>query len=405
MSSFFDDLEAQLRSAARARASAPAAGREAPRKRGRWRGWVRAGIGAVPVVAAVLMTLVVVGGALVLLARHRTSPPTPPSGNGISAILGRPPSKQTQQELGYIAAATRSIQNSKACRVEQPTRLTYVNGAPGSDLLSILGVLRRPSTPADRLKPGSLSGTADVYRAYVRRAFSSGGFSYYIVPSRFDRAATVPSDRCLELQAAALNRGLPKVPASLREPTRRLGAELISYERSLGKQAPRDTICFVYAGHNEGGASCGIWPKAIEEGGATQSSTTAFSGVVPDRVATVTLILPAARGQTPQSVTAPVKSNVYAIPVQNPSGSDLSQTVTVIWRSARGRVLKRISNPAAKALAAMCKQNPIPCLLAEGISSSNSGASSSATSTSTAAAAPPVSRPAAVKSATASGKP
>lgn len=388
MSPFFDDLEAQLRSAARARAGAPAAGRDIPRSHRQRPRWLRAGVGAVPVVAAVLAPLVVVGVALVLLGHrgHGSSPPTPPPGTGISAIIAHTPQHRLRREFGYIAAATRGVESSKACRPQLPAGVSYVHGSPGSDLLSLLGVLRRPATPADHLTPGvagALTGTPDIYRAYVRRAFSAGGVSYYVVPTRYGRAASFPSDRCFELQAAALDRYLPKIPASLRQPTRNFQAAMIAYYQSIAAHAPRDAICLVNVARNESGTQCGIAPRAIEEGLATQnpyqSNHGTYSGVVPDGVATVTLLFPAAKGQPTRSLSAPVRSNVYAVQMTTPSGP--APSPTVLWRSTEGRVLKRISPPDAAARARACKQNPL-CPLLQGATQTGSASISSSGSSS-----------------------
>jgi len=380
MSSFFDDLEAQLRSAARARTGSAGPSDVPVRRRRRpGLGWLGAGIAAVPILAAVLVTLVVVGAAFVLAGHrgHGSASPqgSPPPGQNIAAIIAHTPQQQLRRELSYITTATAGVERSKACRVQQPAGATYIQGSPGPDLLSILSVLRRPATPADRLNSEVVAGTPDIYRAYVRRASSAGGISYYIVPARYDRAASIPSERCFELQAAALNQELPKLPASLRQPARELQRAFIAYDRSIVAHAPRDTICFVNIGHNETGTECGIPPDAIKEGQAGQENQGTYSGVVPDGVATVTLSFPAARGRPARAVTASVNSNVYSVHVSTPSVSP--PTPTVIWRSSQGRVLKRISAPNAAARASACKRHPLACLAVQSAAVETSSASSS----------------------------
>jgi hypothetical protein len=257
--------------------------------------------------------------------------------------------------------------------------VTYIHGSPGSDLLSILGILRRPATPADRFNMRRLQPIPDVYRAYIRRAFSAGGVSYYIVPARGNSAAVIPSDRCVALQATALNRYLPRIPASLRQPTREIGAALIAYYRAIASDAVQNTICLVYEAGNGGSASCGIAPKGIEEGFATENSlgtpVGTFSGVVPDGVAKVTLVLPAIGRQPAHAVTTRVEGNVYAVHVSGRSGSQVSPTV--IWRSAQGRVLKRRSTSDAANRAYICRQSPGACLLVQALLRSSSGSGGS----------------------------
>jgi hypothetical protein len=379
MSSFFDDLEAQLRGAAQTRAGASAPAGGARRGRRRLRGWLR----AAPVLAAVLVALAVAGAAL-LLVGHRGqggAAGSRPPGGGIGSIIAHTPKRQLHRELAYVMAATQAVHNSKACRLRQPVGVTYAQGSPGSDLLSILGVLRRPATPADHLDLSRLGPPVpDVYRAYIRRALSADGVSYYIIPARFDRAASVPSDRCFELQTQALNRGLPKIPTSLRQPTREIQAALIAWERSIAAHAPRDTICFVSLGHSSTGASCGATPQAIKAGQGAGNDDGTYSGVVPDGVATITLILPATAGHPVRSFTVRVTGNVYAVRTdQNPLHAFLHPP-TVIWRSADGRVLKRISPPTNTAAARnrVCKQVPVPCLVIGASSGGTSSASGAA---------------------------
>ncbi len=380
MSSFFDNLEAQIRSVARARtgSTGPTDLPDShPRRRGL--GWLSAGIAAVPIFAGVLVTLAVVGAALVLVGHHghgnRAPQGSPPPGQNVAAIIAHTPQRQLRRELSYITTATTGVERSKACRLQQPAGATYIHGSPGPDLLSILGVLRRPATPADRLNSEAVAGTPDIYRAYVRRAFSAGGISYYIVPTRYDRAASVPSERCFALQVAALNRELPKLPVSLREPTRELQGAFIAYDRSIVAHAPRDTICFVNIGRNESGTGCGIGPEAIKEGLPVQEDQGTYSGVVPDGVATVTLSSPAAGGKPAHAVTVSVIGNVYSAHLSTRFRSPPTPTVT--WRSAQGRVLKRISPPNAAARASACKRDPLACLAVQGAAVGTSSVSSS----------------------------
>jgi hypothetical protein len=353
---------------------------ELPPARRRRRGWLRTSIGVVPVLAAVLVPLAVVGAALTLLGRggHGT-PPTPPAGGGIGGLIAHTPQRQLRREVAYIEAATTSVLNTKTCRLKPaPKGVTFVIGSPGADLLSILGVLRRPATPADRLQglQNLLAGTPDIYRSHVRRAFSSAGTSYYIVPTRTDRAISTPSDRCFALEAAALDRELPKIPASLRQQTRELASAMIAYIRGVVTHAPRDGICLVTAGSNENGGSCGIAAAQIESGEATQDDNGTYIGIVPDGVATVTLTFPASAGHPGRSVTTPVRSNVYAVFVAHDLPLNAHSTPTVIWRTAQGRVLKRIAPPTAADEAALCRREPIACLIAQTATVTQSSSSS-----------------------------
>jgi hypothetical protein len=395
MSPFFDELEEQLRSVARARA-----GGEDPRPapgRGRRREWLHAGLGAVPVLAAVLVALVVVGAALVLLGHrgHQTPTPsaTPPAG-GIGAIIAKTPKRQLVRELAYISAATRATLRSPACHVDTPTRVSLIHGSPGIALTSTLGVLKQPATAADKLSPASLSGTPDVYAGYVRRALSADGVSYYIVPARYDRSSWLPSDRCFDMQLAALRAYLPHIPASLRQPTVMLQTMFIARDRSLSAHAPRDTICLTTVSRNSGGSECGISTAQIKSGMPATNNQGTFSGVVPDGVASVTVSFAAAPGHAAHAVTTAVVNNVYAVHVPGTSGSTVVQP-TLIWRSSQGTVLKRVAPPRPQTVTAACRHHPVSCLDAQIVQSAGvqySESSSSSSSSTAPASTPPRSK-------------
>jgi hypothetical protein len=317
-------------------------------------------------VAAFVVVLVVVGGALALLGHggHPASspPPSPPAGGGYGAIVAKTPQRQLRREMGYISAATRPVLKSPACRLEQPTGVTFIHGSPDPQLLSVLGVLRRPARPFDRIDQTLLSGMPDnVYAGHLRRAFSAGGTSYYIVPARPNRAAEVPSTRCFDLQAAALADYLPKIPVALRKPTKALEAALIAYAHQLAAHASGDMFCLVTVGGNGTGASCGMTAAELKQGVPPENDGGTFVGVVPDSVASVTLHFRAAGGQPAKSISATVKDNVYVARTGEARTRPLQPT-SIIWRSAQGHVIKTISAPTPAQAAAACRTHPLACL-------------------------------------------
>jgi hypothetical protein len=384
MTSFFHDLEEQLRAAAHQRTGTA----QALRSRGR----LAQGLRALPVLAAVAVAIaVVVGALLVLVPGHgHTPPPTPPAGGGLGAIFAGRSDAQTERELRYIAQATRSVQQSPACRTRIPAHAQLIHSRPSQALLSILGVLRRPATPADNLARTQLDTGAEIYAGYIRRALHAAGTTYYIYVEH-DDGAEYPSDHCLTLQVDALNRALPTIPAPLRGSTRSLEARLVAYERKLKALPRQDTVCFVAQAHNGGSSTCGASVSQLENGVAPNGLLDTLSGVVPDGVASVTLRFAPRGGHPARSYPAAVRANVYAVRVPGASGRDVAGAVsqpTVVWRAADGRTLKVIMPPTDAAATRACQAHPVQCLTVQGGGTERSSGSSSATS-----AAPPAPHP------------
>jgi hypothetical protein len=392
MSSFFDDLEAQLHAAARARSGARHVAVEPPPRRSR-RTWLRAGARTAPLVVAVSTAIAVVVAALVLVGHGHRQPPSPPASpppaGGLGPVLGNTPPRQLRQELSYIGAATKQVMSSPACQVAQPPRASFIHGFPGHQLLSILGVLRRPATPADRLSASLTDfGAQKIYAGHTRLARVAAGTSYYIVPTRANPAVGSPPARCFALQVTALQRERSNIPAALWPATRSLQARLLAYVRGLAAHGPYDTICLVTVSRNSSGGGCGDTAATIEHGSAgTSDDQGTFSGLVPDGVASVTLRFPSSHGRAAHSVTAAVIGNIFAVHVgvEAHTGRPPDQPA-VIWRSAQGRVLKTIPVPSAAAAARYCRQHPIPCIAVTGISESSSSSGSATTSTTSATA-------------------
>jgi hypothetical protein len=386
MTSFFHDLEEQLRAAAHERTgsapqstgAAPAPDRSPRRRR------LTRGLRALPVLAAVAVTLAIVVGALLLLVpKHSHTPPLPPAGGGLGAILGSQPAAQTQRELRYIGQATQSVQQSAACRQDGPFRVRLLHTRPSPALLGALGVLRRRPTPADHLAMHLLNAAAPVYAGSVRRAFQAAGISYYIYVQH-DNGSEYPSDHCLALQLDAVKRALPTIPTPLRAPTRTLEARLVAYERKLKALPRQDTLCFAVQAHNGGSSECGASLAQIEKGFTAGGFGDTVSGIVPDGVASVTLRVSARSGYPARSYTATVHDNIYAVRVPG-AFSGAGGNFTTIWHAADGHTVKVIRPTSAAATARACRRRPVECLANYPASA---GSSESSSTTSAAAPAP-----------------
>ena len=188
-----------------------------------------------------------------------------------------------------------------------------LQGAPGRSLLSILGILRRPTTAADAGSGITARGfISSVFVHYIRLARVVDGSPYYVYPGIVGGCGTgeTPHQGIMELaRNVDLGHGL------------------------MGGTGGGDAT----AAAIEQGKDASSGPP----GSATSSTITM---VVPDGVAKVTLRYPAGRasGYSPKIspaftiTTTPVGNLVVVtLPRSNPL-----QQGTIIWRSADGRVIK-----------------------------------------------------------------
>jgi hypothetical protein len=369
MTSFFSDLEDQLRAAANEQAAAhgaPVPPPGEPPRRGRW---LARGARTVPILAAVGVTLAVVVGALVLLG-HRgamttPSPPVHTPAHELGSIFRTTPQPRLKQEFGYIGKATQSVLASSACREPGPSMARTIHAKPGAALLATLGLLRRPATAADRLASPMLGATGPGTAAYVgaaRRAVSVGRSDYFLAPVRNLPAAAYPSARCFVLQSQALALALPHIPARLRAPTRELQRAFIAYDQRQAATPPMDGICIVTTfGRRGSSANCGAALPEIRHGMLPSDDNGTFVGVVPDGVASVTLRIAPGAGHVARSVTAVVRNNMYVAR----AGQDVPfkpGSPTVVWRAADGRVLRTFSEPNPESLRELCQQHAEACV-------------------------------------------
>lgn len=350
MSQFFDDLEKQLQTAARARTDAREDPDDRPSRSSGW-AWLLAGARAAPVLIAVVTTLVIAGAALVAFGHGRHRSATPSSSRPLH--LQNP---NLRREVYYLSKAMRTVVQTSACRPPAAHGTTYTSGSPGQDLLSTLGVLRRPVTSADSVNLRFVQGDSKVYRGYVRRALVADGVSYFIAATS-ESFIYLPATRCLDREVAALRRELPQIPPSLRAPTAKLQAQMVAGEKKLRAAAPLSTICYGAATHNASSQMCGVTATAIRHGLPPMDNRGIFSGIVPDGVASVTLHYKTTTGEA--SIAGPVTGNMYAI--RGPQNFGSSPLVSVVWRSANGKVLKTVTQPSPAILVHYCKQHRGTC--------------------------------------------
>jgi hypothetical protein len=197
----------------------------------------------------------------------------------------------------------------------QPT----LPGAPSQSLLAILGVLRRPATPADHApniidqltRPVNRLLGREVYTNYLRRARVFDGATYYIVPIRYDGCGAI--------------------------------------------KPGGDGIWLGSTGGGGGGSNA----NDIEQGKFVGTGGPGIPGnphsgtvqmVVPDGVASATISYPAgpANGFKPNNISPPVTitatatGNVLLFNVPRSSGGgQIVHPTSMDWRDANGQVVRR----------------------------------------------------------------
>lgn len=281
------------------------------------------------VVVAVVLVAFGVGGT------RRSSPPT-----------GSPPRLPLAEQRHVNKIIDRILgPQFRTCGHVRPRRnLSISYGAPDSEMLSTLGVLRRSATPADTLRPflhsASLNVAHGVYVRYVRLARTYRGTSYYIIP-----AADIGSmdAQCVAAGRAALRKGLPHVPAALRQTVAQQGEAL------LVEFGPDEGVFLntARAYHDERGGGSPVRIQAIRtQGGGfgfdgDDGVSLTLSGIVPDGVASVTVTIERT-GERPLTVTGRPVGNVLAVPLRVPAHGPIGGPATMVWKAADGHVIRII---------------------------------------------------------------
>jgi len=258
---------------------------EARARQRRHRGVAAAAVVAAAGMAAILLAFTGGGGG-----SHPESAPLPE---------GHHPPKAARLSPVACASAT-----SRALR-----------GTPSKSLLSILGVLRRPTTAADAFPRAlaRLGAGSNAFVNYIRRTRVVGGSPYYIYPA------------ILEGCGNQARQGIMRLDTKID-----LGAGAIGADGGGGA-----TAADIEQGH-----AAGTGPP-----GSSTSAT--ITMIVPDGVAKVTLRYPAGRASgyspkvwPPVTVTASAVNNEVVVRVPRSAGGSTIHHVTMIWRSADGRPIK-----------------------------------------------------------------
>jgi hypothetical protein len=306
--------------------------------RPRWRR--RIDVRPARLMAVAVSTAVVVAVVLVAFGVGGTRGSSPPTGS--------PPRLPLAEQIHVNNIIERILGPLfRTCGHVRPRRhLSISYGAPDSEMLSTLGVLRRSATPVDTLRPflhaAGLNVAHGIYVRYVRLARTYRGTSYYIVP-----AADIGSmdAQCVAAGRAALRKGLSHVPVALRRVVAQQGdAQLV--EVGPGEGVFLNTAT---AYHQERGDGSPVRIQDIRTQGGDfgfdgdGGVNLTLSGIVPDGVASVTITI-ARNGERPQTVAGRPVGNVLVVPLRVPARGPIFGQATMVWKASDGHVIRVIKN-------------------------------------------------------------
>ncbi len=340
-----------------------------PRKQRR-RSWPRAIARGIPVLLAVGTSIAVAVFALVLIRHKQLNAPTGPPGGTPPAASGPPAflhlTRTQRKEIIYLEKAQgTAFRRDPACSPVPPggdpgRTPSLSQGSPSAATLALLGVLRRPAAPSDRLPPriigppnrhvypnGTIPPVKGVYVRYIRKARHRFGANYYLAPAENVNLNPPLPERCYREQESALREELPQIPPQLRAGTLALEPRYLAHQR--GSTDPYPGVCLLAlngTGNGDGGCS-GYSVSQIEEGRTLSSGAPTgvpvVYGLAPDGVRSVTFYY---KGRYPgHSLTVLVINNVFILHNPGQRFPDVGFPDRLVWRSASGTVLKTITSP------------------------------------------------------------
>ena len=280
--------------------------------------------------------------------------------NATGPVAGQPPGAPPPAWGQLNAKALARVQQQDAvCR---PQRLTsaapFRHDAPGHDLASVFGVLRRPA-PADqrvsarvlrRLSGGAVGQFArGIYLRYVRRG-QRNGITYYFIPAADVTQVRAAPDRCYREQLNAFRQLAAHRRASERATLTRFETLSLQQAQTIAEHPAGVCLARVGAGGSGTGpcvnaASIRTFAGRLGVGSDGNDHATVTALIVPDRVATVTAHYSPQR--YPGRVPRPLNVTEHA--VQNLVIFDLrgawDPPNSIIYRSATGSVLWSDTRP------------------------------------------------------------
>jgi hypothetical protein len=319
-------------------------------------GWPQAIGRTIPValsVAAVLAIAVIAITALHAAHRDGSRPGNHHPAHRASHVprLVHPP-RPAQRAIDAIVgkATVQTIHSDHACQ-DANRGATIVHGSPGQQLLSRLGVLRRPAVPSSTLHTllaAGFTAGARVDIDYIRLAQIAYGNAYYLIPEGNPSGREPIPARCFTEMRTRLEHLTADLPAAERTAALQQQSENL---QGIRQQVPEPALCFaiVTTRHvrppNGVNSGCGSTTSFLHPGweGIGQGDGAGgqiFAAIVPDGVATVTLKFSASTNAPARSLTAQAINNVvvFKIPPHTPHADF---PTAFIWRSAAGLITSR----------------------------------------------------------------
>lgn len=281
------------------------------------------------------LTLALTAGALVLVGcGHATSAGTPAAALTRAQPTASEPHLSQAEKNAIDRAWRATVARDPACNGAHGSELT--TGSPSGALTSMFAILRRPATPAPRLRallhdstfgpsPGNLPRGVtipkhELYLNQIRLARTAFGARFYVIPAgNVSGQRDVPA-RCGPEQVAALKRQLSHVPRGRHARIVAAQARYLAYLRYLALHA--DGVCATFVPAHAAtldlvdNLGCATAADFGRQGVLADASAYlggnvgVFWTVVPDGVARVTTRFAEPSGRPPSASTARTINNV-----------------------------------------------------------------------------------------------
>jgi hypothetical protein len=272
------------------------------------------------------------------------------------------PGPNTRIAADAVNNATKAVADGdRACQARLLRRRgSTTHDPPPQDMLDAFAVLRRPTTPADKLEAKRLLPFVDqVAIDYIRRArVLPDGTSVYVIPALSARPAFAKRpERCFAREREALEHRLRAKPAQAQRLARRLLRQAQRGQREAASHPPQAGLFLEEIGAHGGGGGGGQDVASIQHNGQFGASYVRHRGsrvigLVPDGVATIDFTFARGHGLGPEGdrvyrkvyrrTTAVVHNIVFLTVPRMPEDALYNRQV---WRAADGSVVNRITPP------------------------------------------------------------